>query len=132
MNELKEEEEKKKLADFKATLSENEIKEIIDKAKPLEEYQEAEDGEEELKTIPMLEISDIERKARKLNNQFCDIEMVKVVSHNIFTNGISYINLNFDITDIDYKKLPTVALLTEIFKYVDTKNYSYNDYIQAA
>lgn len=127
LNELKEAEEKKKLADFKATLSENEIKEIIAKAKHLEEYQEAEDGEEELKTIPMLEISDIEKNARKLNNQFCDIEMVKVVSHDIFTNGISYLNLDFDVTDISYKKYPVIALLTEIFKNIDTANYSYND-----
>ncbi|MDD6327991.1 MAG: insulinase family protein, partial [Lachnospiraceae bacterium] len=60
-------------------------------------------------------------------NTFSEIEMVKIVSHDIFTNGISYLNLNFDVTDLEKDKLPIVSLLTEIFKYVDTANYSYNE-----
>ena len=91
------------------------------------EYQDEPSTEEELKTIPLLMISDIDKNARKLNNHFTEIEMVKVVSHDIFTNGISYLNLGFDITDIDCDKYPAVALLSEIFKYVDTENYSYNE-----
>ena len=118
--------EKEKLADYKASLTEDEIEDIAKTAEHLKEYQSEPSTKEELLTIPLLEISDIDKNARKLNNQFTDIEMVKVVSHNIFTNGISYINLDFDITDMDIKKYPYVGLLTEIFKYVDTENYEYN------
>lgn len=127
LNAVREEEEKAKLAAYKATLSKEELDKIVADAKHLEEYQDEPSTAEELKTIPLLEITDIDKEARKLNNQFSEIEMVKVVSHDIFTNGVSYINLNFDITDIDCDKYPTVALLTEIFKYVDTENYSYNE-----
>ncbi len=118
--------EKAKLAYYKASLTAEEIDDIAKTAEHLKEYQSVPSTKEELLTIPLLEISDIEKNARKLNNQFTDIEMVKVVSHNIFTNGISYINLDFDITDMDIKKYPYVGLLTEIFKYVDTENYEYN------
>ncbi len=127
LNEEREKEEKAKLSAYKATLTKDELDEIVAKAKHLEDYQSEPSTAEELLTIPLLEISDIEKKARKLNNQFSEIEMVKVVSHDIFTNGISYISLNFDITDIDCDKYPVVSLLTEIFKYVDTENYSYNE-----
>lgn len=119
--------EAKRLADYKATLTEEEIENIRREAEHLKEYQSEPSTPEELETIPLLEISDIDKNARKLNNQFTEIEMVKVVSHDIFTNGISYVNLNFDITDIDYDKYPAISLLTEIFKYVDTENYEYNE-----
>lgn len=118
--------EKAKLANYKASLTAEEIDAIAKTAEHLKEYQSEPSTKEELLSIPLLEISDIDKNARKLNNQFSDIEMVKVVSHNIFTNGISYINLDFDITDMDIKKYPYVGLLTEIFKYVDTENYEYN------
>lgn len=118
--------EKAKLADYKSSLTQEEIVNIAKTAEHLKEYQSEPSTKEELLSIPLLEISDIDKNARKLNNQFTDIEMVKVVSHNIFTNGISYINLDFDVTDIDIKKYPYVGLLTEIFKYVDTENYEYN------
>lgn len=127
LNAKREKEEKEKLASYKATLKEEELEKIIFEAKHLAEYQDELSTAEELATIPLLEISDIDKKARKLNNHFSEIEMVKVVSHDIFTNGVSYINLNFDITDIDCDKYPVVSLLTEIFKYVDTENYSYNE-----
>lgn len=115
-----------KLATYKESLSEEELDKIIKTAEHLKEYQSEPSTKEELLTIPLLEISDIDKNARKLNNQFTEIEMVKVVSHDIFTNGISYINLDFDITDMDMVKYPYVGLLTEIFKYVDTDKHEYN------
>lgn len=121
------EREKAKLDKYKQTLTDKELEDIKKNTEELKKYQSEPSTQEELKTIPLLEIEDIDKKARTLNNQFSEIEMVKIVSHNIFTNGISYINMNFDIGDIDYDKYPYIALLAEIFKYVDTENYTYNE-----
>lgn len=121
------ERERAKLDKYKQTLTDKELEDIKKNTEELKKYQSEPSTQEELKTIPLLEIEDIDKKARTLNNQFSEIEMVKIVSHNIFTNGISYINMNFDIGDIDYDKYPYVALLAEIFKYVDTENYTYNE-----
>lgn len=122
-----EERERKKLDKYKKTLTESDLSDIKKNMGALKKYQSEPSSQEELKTIPMLEISDIDKKARTINNQFSEIEMVKIVSHDIFTNGISYVNLNFDIGDIDYDKYPYISLLAEIFKYVDTENYTYNE-----
>jgi len=127
LNAKRAEEDSKKLADYKKTLTNEQIEDIKNQAKHLKEYQSEPDTTDNLAKIPMLEISDIDKKARTLNNQISEIEMVKVVSHDIFTNGISYLSLNFDINDIDYEKYPVIALLTEIFKYVDTEKYTYNE-----
>lgn len=122
-----EEREREKLDKYKKTLTESDLSDIKKNMEALKKYQSEPSSQEELKTIPMLEISDIDKKARTINNQFSEIEMVKIVSHDIFTNGISYVNLNFDIGDIDYDKYPYISLLAEIFKYVDTENYTYNE-----
>ncbi len=127
LNEVKEQEEKEKLAAYKEKLTEAELLAISTNEKHLKEYQDEPSTKEELLTIPLLEIEDIEKKARTLKNEVSEIEMVKIVHHDIFTNGISYITLDFDITDIDYDKYPYVALLSDIFKYVDTEKYGYND-----
>lgn len=127
LNAKVEAEEAAGLAAYKATLSEEELARMVEDVKHLKEYQSEPSTKEELETIPMLAISDIDKKARTIKNRFSEIEMVKIVSHKIFTNGISYITLNFDLTDLDYKQLPVASLLTDIFKYVDTEHYSYNE-----
>ena len=118
--------EKAQLAAYKETLSVEDIEEIRANMVHLKEYQSSGDAEEDLKKIPMLTIDDIEKHARKTNNRISEIEHVKVLSHDIFTNGITYISLNFCMDDIDYDKFPVIALLTEIFKYVDTEHFSYS------
>lgn len=127
LNAKREQEEKALLAAYRAKLTDEDIKKLIDDEKHLKEYQSEPSSKEELETIPLLSINDIDKTARKIKNHFSEIEKVRVVSHKIFTNGISYLTLNFDITDIDQDKLPVIALLTDIFKYVDTENYSYNE-----
>lgn len=127
LNTEKTNEEKQRLANIKASLSVLELENIKKAAEHLKNYQSEPSTKEELETIPMIEISDIDKNARKLNNHLSEIEMVKVVNHKIFTNGISYVRLNFDISDVEAEKYSAVALLTEILKYVDTKDYSYNE-----
>ena len=121
------EKKKKELAAYKATLSEEEIKSIDETAKHLKAYQSEPSTPEELATIPLLAISDIDREAKKINNTFSEIEMVKVVSHKIFTNGISYVNLVFNMDDLRYDRYPYVSLLTDILKYVDTEKHTMNE-----
>ena len=121
------EREKARLAAYRETLSAADIEEIRANMMHLKEYQSSGDAEEDLKKIPMLAIDDIEKHAKKINNRILEIEHVKVLSHDIFTNGITYLSLNFCMDDIDYDKFPVIALLTEIFKYVDTEHFSYSE-----
>lgn len=118
---------KKKLADYKASLGEQEILQIVADTKHLKQYQSEPSPQEDLAKIPLLSISDIDKCARKLKNQVTEIEHVKVVSHDIFTNGISYVELNFNINDIDAELYKPISLLTEIFKYVDTDSHTYDE-----
>ena len=118
---------KEELAAYKHTLSEEELLRIGKNAEHLKEYQSEPDAPEALLTIPLLSIDDIDKQARKLNNQVSEIEQVKVVSHDIFTNGISYVSFNFDLKDIDWHDYAYISLITDVLRYVDTEHYSYNE-----
>lgn len=123
----KEEELKKKLADYKATLSKEEIDQIVASTKELLKYQEEESPEEDLRKIPMLKREDMKKEAEDLINELRDTKDGKILYHNIFTNGINYIKFIFDITDLPEDLVPYLAFFKLFLGNVDTKEYSYKD-----
>ena len=123
----KEEGVAKKLADYKATLNREQVEDIVATTKALKEYQDREDSKEDLEKIPLLKISDIEKKVKPFINEEMDIEGIKVVAHNTFTNGITYLSLCFDMRALPLRLVPYASLLVSMLKQVDTKNYTYQE-----
>ena len=119
---------REKLAVYKESLSEEEIHRIIAESKALKAYQDAEDAEENLKKIPMLKREDMEKNAMKLKNELRMIEDTRFLYHDIFTNGIAYIRLIFDVSGLPGELFPYVALLKDIMGLMDTENYGYADF----
>ena len=116
-----------KLAKHKASLSEEEIEKIIQETKALKERQMTPDPVEVLETIPLLELSDIETLAEHLPLKEKDEKGIKVLSHNIFTNKIAYINILFDAKKVDMESLPYITLLSAILGRVSTESTNYSD-----
>ncbi|HWT26929.1 MAG TPA: insulinase family protein, partial [Mobilitalea sp.] len=121
----KEEELKKKLAAFKAGLSQEQIRNIVADTKHLKQYQEEPSTKEELEKIPLLSREDIDTKTQPLYNDERTVEGIKVIHHNVFTNGIAYLRLLFSVKDIPKDLLPYASMLSFALGYVDTQNYSY-------
>lgn len=116
-----------KLKAYKDSLSEDEIKKIVEETKALKQYQEEESREEDLAKIPMLKRSDMKKEAEPIINEMREKDGNKVLFHDIFTNGINYVRLVFDISDVPEELLQYVGLLRLFLGSVDTKNYSYKD-----
>lgn len=116
-----------KLKAYKETLSKEEIKQLIEDTKELKAFQEAPSTEEELKTIPMLSISDIKKEAYKINNQIRKIDDVEVVYHDEFTNGIVYFDLLFELDKVPKTLVPYLGLYGIALGYFDTENYTYSE-----
>ncbi|MGN0396001.1 MAG: insulinase family protein, partial [Coprococcus sp.] len=119
--------EREKLAAFKATLNDEELEELVKATKELKKYQEEPSPAEDMEKVPLLNISDIDKQAKKLKNRKLELAGVPAVHHDIFTNGIGYLEFFFKINDLDEEFIPYITLLTAIFKYVDTENYSYGE-----
>lgn len=122
-----EKELKERLEKYKETLSDSEKEKIIEETKHLKDYQSKPDSPEVLEKIPLLSLSDIGKEAKKQKNKIQTIADINVVSHDIFTNGIAYLDFHFSMDDLDAEMYKTASLLTEIFKYVDTDNYSVHE-----
>jgi Zn-dependent M16 (insulinase) family peptidase len=116
-----------KLTKYKASLSEEEIQKIVQGTKTLKERQTTPDSVEVLETIPLLERSDIEACVEHLPLKEKDEDGVKVLSHNIFTNKIAYINILFDAKKVNMELLPYVTLLSTLLGRVSTKDTNYSD-----
>jgi hypothetical protein len=123
------EEEKtaKKLAEYKASLSDEEIKRLIEETRALKEYQEIPSSQQELEKIPMLSREDIRKESEKIIWEEKEAHDVKVIYHDMFTSGIGYLRVLFDTSAVPQEDLPYVGFLKSVLGYVNTENYTYSD-----
>lgn len=124
---IKENEIKARLKAYKDSLSEKEIDELIKNTRALKEYQKTKSTPEELSTIPMLGREDIGKDIQPLFNDIEEINGVEVDNHDIYTNGIGYLNLLFDIENIADEDIPYVGLLGVVMGYMDTNKHTYEE-----
>lgn len=125
--EEKEKELKEKLAKYKESLSDEQLEKLIADTKALKEYQATPSSKEDLAKIPLLKRSDIDPKHKPIYNKEINVGDIKVVQHEIQTNGIGYVDLYFDTLFIDQNLIPYISLLSQALGKVDTVNYKYKD-----
>ena len=116
-----------KLLEYKATLSEEEIDNLVKRTKDLKAYQESEDALEDIEKIPVLDRSDISREIAPFFNEEMDVEGVKLVHHDVDTNGIGYGLLMFDMSHIPEEKLVYAGLLQSVLGIIDTNKHEYGE-----
>ncbi|MBR4706966.1 MAG: insulinase family protein [Pseudobutyrivibrio sp.] len=119
---------RQKLAAKKATLSDEEIKEIVEHTAYLKEYQETPSSKKDLAKIPMLSRFDLTREARKIDLAVYEEDGTTILHHKVNTNGIHYFNMVFDISDVTLNDIPYVSLVERFIGLLDTKHYSYADF----
>ncbi|WFR56602.1 insulinase family protein [Anaerocolumna sp. AGMB13025] len=122
---LKDEQLRQKLADYKAKLSEEEIKRIVEDTIHLKAYQDEPSLKEDVEKIPLLSREDIGKTALPIYNSEKEVDGIPLIHHNVFTNGIAYMKLLFDLEDIPKALVPYVGLLSTVLGYIDTEHYSY-------
>jgi len=121
-NELKE-----KLKAYKASLSADEVNQIVEDTKALKKYQEEASTKEELDSLPHLKIGDIKKEVQPFVYEEHKLGDTVILTQDIFTNGIGYLSLGFDITNISYDLFPYVGILKNILGLISTENYSYSE-----
>ena len=120
-----EEEEAKRLRDHKDLLDRAQLEELVKKTNALHEYQETPSPKEDLEKIPMLSIKDLDRRIRVLKNEPHSLEGALMVRHDYETNGISYVDVLFDASQVPQEDLPWLGLLRVMLASVDTASYTY-------
>lgn len=121
----------KELSDYKASLSDEEIKKLIEDTEHLKKYQEEPSSDENLRKLPMLTRADMKKNAMPFSNIEDELLDVKVVRHDIESNGIDYISFLFDAGDFDQSELGYLGFFTNALGLVSTERYSYTDLANA-
>lgn len=119
------------LSDYKASLSDEEIKKLIEDTEHLKKYQEEPSSDEDLRKLPMLTRADMKKNAIPFSNIEDELLDVKVVRHDIESNGIDYISFLFDAGDFAQSELGYLGFFTNALGLVSTEKYSYTDLANA-
>ena len=121
----------KELSDYKASISDEEIKKLIEDTEHLKKYQEEPSSDEDLRKLPMLTRADMKKNAMPFSNIEDELLDVKVVRHDIESNGIDYISFLFDAGDFAQSELGYLGFFTNALGLVSTEKYSYTDLANA-
>lgn len=125
---LQDEELAKRLEEYKNGLDKAQLGELITFTRHLKEYQSEPSSQEDLEKIPLLEREDIGKKAFSFQNEVYPAGDVQVVHHDLYTNGIGYVNLMFRANEIPKRLIPCLGLLKAVLGNVDTEHYTYGEF----
>ena len=123
LSEKQDEALKAKLRSLRDSLSEEEKKKLKEDTDALKAYQAEADSPEVLKLLPVLEISDIEREAEKLNA----VKDGDIIYSEADTSGIAYMNIMFDTEGFNEDEIQFASFLKDILGEMNTTKHSYGD-----
>jgi len=118
------EKEKAELKAVRDKLTEDEIKELVKETMTLKERQQAEDSPEKLAMIPSLSMDDLDKKVRTVPLAVGEEKGVKVLRHDLPTNGIVYADFGLDMRVVPVDLLPLVPLFCRCLTEMGTKSKS--------
>ena len=119
----KQEKEAARMAAESAAWTEEDKARITAEGESLAKWQQTPDSAEDLATMPMLELSDIDPVPAKLPVTVAEKNGTPVLVHEV-TNGLVYLNLYFDVSDLSLEELPAATMLMELLGKLPTAKYT--------
>ncbi|MFO7803656.1 MAG: insulinase family protein [Desulfovermiculus sp.] len=117
--------EKKRLQEMSARLSKEEMQAISAEAKRLQALQQEPDPPEELAKIPRLTVSDLPVQAPQYPLDVQDSGSVPVLFHDLPTNSVFYLDVGFDLGQLQQKYLGYVRLFGRALTEMGTLDQDY-------
>ncbi|MFP4605468.1 MAG: insulinase family protein [Bacteroidales bacterium] len=118
---------RQELADYKDSLSEEEKDSLIKQTEALIAYQQREDSPEDLAEMPMLELEEIDKEAEYFAIEEKEVDGVKELYYNTFTNNILYSKFMFNAHVLEKEQLPYMRLLATLLGDLNTENYTFGE-----
>ncbi len=122
--------ETNRLMAAKNSMTQEQIHQTIQNAKYLKQLQETPDSLEALASIPMLKREDLEPKSLTLPIEIIREDKGKVFYHDLFTSGILYLNLGFNLKTLPQEYLPYLRLFSKALLQTGTDKEDFVSLIQ--
>ncbi|MBA3534958.1 MAG: insulinase family protein, partial [Ardenticatenales bacterium] len=110
LNETLEAEERARLDAVQETMDESALQRVMEEAQALKAAQETPDAPEALACIPSLTLADLERENKLIPCEVEEIAGTTFLYHDLFTNGIAYLDLGMNLHLLPQTLLPYVPL----------------------
>ena len=117
--------EREKLAKTQKAMNSEDLQEVISNAKELRRIQETPDTPEALATIPTLRLEDLDKKNKSIPLTSLEQKKTPILYHDLFTNGIAYLDLGFNLHSLPQKYLPYVRLFGRALLEMGTEKEDY-------
>ena len=115
----------KKLEDYKNSLSDTELEDLINNYKKLLTYQQTPDSKEVKSMIPTLTLDDIDKNPRWYN---LDILDNNILHSEYFTKDIIYKKYLFKIDSFNKEDIQYISLLANLLGSLSTQDYTYQEF----
>ncbi len=119
-------EERARLDQVRAAMTDADVQRLIEETRRLKEKQVEPDSPEALATIPRLRLSDLEKLDRRIPLETLELQGVKVLVHDLFTHGITYLDVGFNLHTLPQEYLPYATLFGRALLGLgtDTEDYA--------
>jgi len=113
--------EKDRLEKARASMDETGIEAVQDNTRELKKLQETPDSPEALAAIPMLNREDLEPHNKTIPLTEMAEKGIPILYHDLFTNGIVYVDLGLNLQNLPPEYLPYIPLLGRAFVEMGTE-----------
>ncbi len=132
LRQLEEQAERERLDQARARMTPDDLKRIVEDTRKLKLLQETPDSPEALAAIPTLKLADLDPQVRTIPCQEITWggmwhRMPRTLFHDLFTNGILYLDLGFDLHRLSQEYLPMVPLFGRALLEMGTEK---EDFVQ--
>ncbi|XP_038707090.1 presequence protease 2, chloroplastic/mitochondrial-like [Tripterygium wilfordii] len=117
--------EKAILDNVKASMTEEDLAELARATQELRLKQETPDPPEALRTVPSLSLQDIPKEPIHVPTEVGEINGVKVLQHDLFTNDVLYTEIVFNMSSLKQELLSLVPLFCQSLLEMGTKDLSF-------
>jgi presequence protease len=118
---------RKKMADLKAGLSKEQLREIDEQAALLKAFQSADDSSAAQACLPKLKMEDLPRRVETIPTRRATAVPVPALAHDLFTNGIAYADLAFDTASVPEDLQMLLPLLGKIMSGMGAAGLTYDE-----
>ncbi|HZW03874.1 MAG TPA: peptidase M16, partial [Anaerolineaceae bacterium] len=124
------EDERRRIEQARAAMSPDDLQNVVIDTQELHRRQQMPDTPEALAAIPTLKRSDLDPKIKTIPTETLTAGKSRVLFHDLFTNGILYLDLGFDLHNLPAAYLPYVSLFSRALTETGTASESFVQLLQ--
>jgi Zn-dependent M16 (insulinase) family peptidase len=121
LRQQQEQAEAKRLAEARALMSEADLLELVESTRALKIRQDTPDPPEALAVMPRLSPSDLDKEIKRIPSEEFVVGETKTFHHDLFTNGIVYLDLGFDLHALPQEYIPYAKIFGRLLVELGTE-----------